>query len=129
MTRRLAWDALWIVVLAFATPLALLASLVLGGLTGCTSAQIAKDEATLNTGLVKANAALTWAVGHESELLAGISDAAALDPTNKTLQAGAAKAKALVASGDITAAQTVFAGVIAVTQPVAGVTVTTAAGP
>jgi hypothetical protein len=106
----------------------LLASIALGGV-GCTSAQIAKDEATLNTGLVKANAALTWAVGHESELLAGISDAAALDPTNKTLQAGAAKAKALVASGDLTAAQTVFAGVIAVTKPVAGVTVTTAAGP
>jgi hypothetical protein len=114
MMRRAARGVLWVALLAIFLP-------------GCTAARVAKDEAALNAGLVKIQVGLTWAAGHEPEIVAAIDQAAALDPSNKTLATGAAKAKALVASGDIQAAQTVFAGVVAVTKPVAGVTATTAA--
>lgn len=105
-----------------------LAALVLL-LSGCSSQQLAKDEAFVNAELVKAEAAVTWATGHEPQILNALDTVLAVDPTNKTLQATVAKGKALMQSGAIDKAHAVLAGAIQVTTPVAGVTATTAAGP
>lgn len=75
-----------------------LAALALGG---CKSV----SEADVYRALVVADDGVTWAAGHEAEISDAVAKAAALDPSDKTLQSAAAKAQAALKNGDLGAAQ------------------------
>lgn len=95
----------------------LVLSVVLILSVGCSSAQLQKDEAILNAGLVKLEAGINWANAHPDLIAAAFEAAVQLDLNNQTLQALHDKGLAALQAGDFVLAQNYLHAMVLFTAP------------
>lgn len=104
--------------LAFAVVVVAVALMIITA-SGCSSEQLARDEAVLNQGLSKIERGINWAEANPAIVGAALDEAAKLGAGNPHVEQAIAKGRAALANGDAASVLGYLHAAVILTTPTA----------